>query len=88
MLKNAWTTKTANGLTGNNKEAMAIKKGGRMVESNREWLRDPVKCENGKWYFSEENWSFRHGPYANEAMAREAFREYCKNCLPEDKEGP
>jgi len=38
----------------------------------------PVHQEKGKWYFWDEVWSDRLGPYATEQEARQALAEYCK----------
>lgn len=45
--------------------------------------RDPVHCdeETGQWYFWEETWAHRQGPFGNEAAARFALKSYVKNVL-------
>jgi uncharacterized membrane protein YbhN (UPF0104 family) len=39
---------------------------------------DPVHEENGKWYFLDETWADRHGPYVTEEEARIALYCYCQ----------
>lgn len=34
--------------------------------------------EDQKWYFWDETWVSRYGPYDTEEIAREKLREYCK----------
>ena len=38
--------------------------------------RDPVHEENGQWYFYDETWSDRLGPYESEKKARRKLKEY------------
>ncbi len=38
--------------------------------------QDPVHEENGVWYFYDETWGDRLGPYPTEALAREELRRY------------
>ena len=38
---------------------------------------DPVHEEGGKWYFWDETWSAREGPYDTEANARSELTAYC-----------
>lgn len=40
---------------------------------------DPVHEDNDKWYFWDETWADRHGPYETEAKARQALRKYTDN---------
>ncbi len=42
---------------------------------------DPIHEENGLWYFWDETWCFREGPYPNEAVARANLRRYCREVL-------
>ena len=44
-------------------------------------MRDPVHEEDGKWYFWDETWSERHGPYNTEEEARAAIKDYIDNYL-------
>ena len=39
---------------------------------------EPVHQENGKWYFWNETWSDRSGPFETEAKAREGLSGYCR----------
>jgi hypothetical protein len=39
---------------------------------------DPVHFENGSWYFYEETWAHRQGPFTTEAEAREACVRYAQ----------
>jgi hypothetical protein len=38
---------------------------------------DPVHEEDGKWYFWDETWADRHGPYDTEEIARAELKKYC-----------
>ena len=38
---------------------------------------DPVHNEEEKWYFYEETWSHRYGPYDTEQTARDELARYC-----------
>jgi hypothetical protein len=40
--------------------------------------RDPVHEENGKWYFWEETWADRQGPFDTELQARNACEQYAQ----------
>jgi hypothetical protein len=42
---------------------------------------DPVHEENGKWYFWDETWAHREGPFDTEEEARAAVEDYCRNVL-------
>jgi hypothetical protein len=42
---------------------------------------DPIEQEDGKWFWWNEVWSDRFGPYDTEGEAREACLEYCKKEL-------
>ena len=39
--------------------------------------RDPVHSEDGHWWFWDESWADRHGPFASEDEARRALSAYC-----------
>lgn len=39
---------------------------------------DPVHAHEGSWWFWDEIWVDRHGPYATEAEARAALRAYAE----------
>lgn len=38
---------------------------------------DPIHEEDGKWYFWDETWADRYGPYDTEEIARETLKRYC-----------
>lgn len=38
--------------------------------------QDPVFTEGGEWFFWDEIWCDRHGPYATERQARDAIAAY------------
>lgn len=42
-------------------------------------MSDPVHCENGKWFFWDETWADRVGPYLTEKLARDALADYIKD---------
>lgn len=44
---------------------------------------DPVECDQstGLWYFWDETWSERCGPYSSEQEARDRFKSYCEDEL-------
>jgi hypothetical protein len=37
---------------------------------------DPVHQENGEWWFWDETWADRWGPFPTEAAARESLSRY------------
>lgn len=37
---------------------------------------DPVHQENGSWYFWDETWAYRYGPYESKEKAREMLENY------------
>ena len=37
---------------------------------------DPVHEEEGKWYFWDETWGYRYGPYRDEEQARASMKDY------------
>jgi len=37
--------------------------------------------QDGKWYFFDECWAEREGPYETEEDCREALNKYCKDVL-------
>lgn len=39
---------------------------------------DPVHIDNGRWYFWDESWAHRCGPYQDESIARQALAQYQK----------
>ena len=42
---------------------------------------DPVENICGNWYFWDETWTSRHGPYEDEAAARAALERYASEYL-------
>jgi hypothetical protein len=46
---------------------------------------DPVHYDESEkaWFFYEEDWSHRQGPYTTEAQAREAITRYATEFLSE-----
>ena len=41
------------------------------------YAADPVFSEGpGMWYFWDETWAWRHGPYATEELARSKLKKY------------
>ncbi len=47
-------------------------------------MSNPIHEENGEWYFCDETWADRYGPYDSEEITREALTSYCKICLDGD----
>ena len=43
--------------------------------------RDPVHRDAGEWWFWEETWADRSGPFDTEEEAREACNRYAKEVL-------
>lgn len=43
------------------------------------WKRQPVHKHDGKWWFYDEVWVDRHGPFDYEIEALEACIKYAKN---------
>ena len=43
-----------------------------------EWNPDPVKFEDNQWWYYNEVWTDRVGPFGSEAEARTALAEYVK----------
>lgn len=50
----------------------------------------PIHEENGKWYFWDEVWVDRYGPYDTEEECKEALDRYCREVLelPSSEESP
>lgn len=38
---------------------------------------DPVMKDESGWWFYDETWADRHGPYTTEAIARDQLKLYC-----------
>lgn len=45
-----------------------------------------IHKERGKWYFYNETWTHRAGPFDTEQEATEKFEIYCKEHLREETE--
>lgn len=43
--------------------------------------RDPVHKDKGSWWFWDEAWAYRYGPYPSEKKARRELENYCKDLL-------
>jgi hypothetical protein len=41
----------------------------------------PVHEEDGQWYFWDETWASRYGPYKTESIANNELEDYCKYYL-------
>lgn len=39
---------------------------------------DPIHEEAGRWYFWDETWANRHGPFPDRAAASSALHAYCE----------
>jgi len=46
---------------------------------------DPIHFYEGKWWFWDETWSDRVGPYDTEAEAKQKIKEYTENYLDKPK---
>jgi len=55
------------------------------LEKFNDRVGDPVCQFEGKWYFYDETWSDRSGPFDTEQEAREELDRYCKECLGEER---
>jgi hypothetical protein len=42
------------------------------------FLNDPLHMHGGKWWFWDETWADRHGPYPSRPVAKAALIAYCK----------
>ena len=42
---------------------------------------EPVFEQNGEWFFYAEDWATVYGPFNDEAIARFALHQYCKEGL-------
>ena len=43
-----------------------------------DWNSNPVHFENDAWYFWDETWAYRHGPYESEEEAKDMLNSYCE----------
>ena len=41
-------------------------------------MGDPIFYEAGEWFFWDEVWADKLGPFPNEVMARQKLEEYCE----------
>lgn len=48
---------------------------------------DPVEEEVDGWWFWDETWADRIGPFSSEKIAREALDKYCRYLDTGDSEG-
>lgn len=46
---------------------------------------NPVHEENGEWYFWDEVWADRYGPYSTEVEAKERLKNYGKSLEKQGK---
>lgn len=45
---------------------------------DNEGSTSPVHEENGQWYFWDETWADRYGPYPTREIAEQKCTEYCR----------
>lgn len=45
---------------------------------------NPVRFEDGMWWFWDEVWAYRYGPFETEKEATDACIEYCKRELGDE----
>lgn len=50
------------------------------MDEHPEW-QDPVHQDYGAWWFWDETWGDRYGPYETEKQARAELRRYCDEVL-------
>lgn len=51
----------------------------RWAQYQREFWQDPVhEGANGQWYFWDETWANRHGPYPTRREAEDMLHCYCR----------
>jgi len=44
-------------------------------------LPNPIHQEGDSWYFWDETWAFRYGPYKTREEAERELDRYCKTVL-------
>lgn len=54
-----------------------------MLERDENGHLNPVEEIDGKWYFWEETWANKVGPFENAVEANAALLEYCHTILRE-----
>lgn len=47
-------------------------------EGHKELLGDPVVYEDDAWWFWDETWSNKHGPFDNQVEARQMLEKYAE----------
>lgn len=47
---------------------------------------DPVHQDFGKWWFWDETWAYREGPFDTEEICRVALELYCDQMLGDGTE--
>lgn len=53
----------------------------RELEEADWWNTNPIRFEDGAWWFYDELWADRYGPYEYESVARVMLDGYIQNCL-------
>jgi hypothetical protein len=48
-----------------------------------DWVHDPVHEDDDGWWFFDESWSERYGPFETEKECRDELKLYCIECLGE-----
>jgi hypothetical protein len=48
-----------------------------------DWIDDPVHEDKDGWWFLDETWSTRYGPYESEKECRNEMKQYCIEVLGE-----
>ena len=54
-----------------------------MDRNNKIFINSTVHEETGIWYFWDETWAHRYGPYATKKQAIEELQRYCDDYLKE-----
>jgi len=44
-------------------------------------IQEPIEKDSDGWWFWEENWAIRHGPYNTREEAVKKLTEYCQTTL-------
>ena len=57
------------------------------MEIDSNYNSDPVRYEDCAWYWWNETWSDRTGPYNSRELAKVACAEYCKHLFEEENNG-
>ena len=56
------------------------------MELNKAGMPDVVHKEDGRWWFWDETWSERIGPFKYKSDALRAARKYCEEVLGWEKD--